>query len=86
MADDFKFGTPLTPDMISKFNASIQPQRMIAESIAAEQNRMMRQAQEVGEQAYQNRKRMQEATAVSYTHLDVYKRQGVMQTVLCGST
>ena len=39
MADDFKFGTPLTPDMISKFNASIQPQRMIAESIAAEQNR-----------------------------------------------
>ena len=27
MADDFKFGTPLTPDMISKFNASIQPQR-----------------------------------------------------------
>ena len=37
MADDFKFGTPLTPDMISKFNASIQPQRMITESIAAEQ-------------------------------------------------
>lgn len=47
--------------MISKFNASIQPQRMFAESIAAEQDRMMRQAQEVGEQAYQNRKRMQEA-------------------------
>ena len=41
MADDFKFGTPFTPDMISKFNASIQPQRMIAESIAAEQDRKM---------------------------------------------
>ena len=61
MADDFKFGTLLTSDMISKFNASIQPQRMFAESIAAEQDRMMRQTQEVGEQAYQNRKRMQEA-------------------------
>ena len=46
MADDFKFGTPLTPDMISKFNASIQPQRMFAESIAAEQERMMRLAAE----------------------------------------
>ena len=46
MADDFKFGTPLTPGMISKFNASIQPQRMFAESIAAEQDRMMRQAQD----------------------------------------
>lgn len=41
MADDFNFGTPLTHDMISKFNASIQPQRMIAESIAAEQDCMM---------------------------------------------
>jgi len=51
MADDFKFGTLLTSDMISKFNASIQPQRMFAESIAAEQDRMMRQTQEVGEQA-----------------------------------
>ena len=47
MADDFKFGTLLTSDMISKFNASIQPQRMFAESIAAEQDRMMRQTQEV---------------------------------------
>lgn len=61
MAEDFKFGNPLTPDMISKFNASIQTQRMLAESIAAEQDRMMHQAQEVGEQAYQNRKQMQEA-------------------------
>ena len=48
MADDFKFGTPLTPDMISKFNYSIQPKRMIAESIASEQDRMMRQSKEVG--------------------------------------
>ena len=71
MADDFKFGTPLTPDMISKFNASIQPQRMIAESIAAEQDRMMRQAQEVGEQAYQNRKRMQEAMERTAHNTDV---------------
>ena len=54
--------------MISKFNASIQPQRMIAESIAAEQNRMMRQAQEVGEQAYQNRKRMQEEATERTAH------------------
>ena len=54
MADDFKFGNSLTPDMIAKINASIQPQRMFAESIAAEQDRMMRQAQEVGEQIYQN--------------------------------
>lgn len=45
MADDFKFGTLLTSDMISKFNASIQPQRMFAESIAAEQDRMMRPSQ-----------------------------------------
>lgn len=71
MADDFKFGTPLTPDMLSKFNASIQPQRMFAESIAAEQNRMMRQAQEVGEQAYQNRKRMQEAMERTAHNTDV---------------
>ena len=71
MADDFKFETPLTPDMISKFNASIQPQRMIAESIAAEQDRMMRQAQEVGEQAYQNRKRMQEAMERTAHNTDV---------------
>lgn len=42
MADDFKFGTPLMPDMISKFNASIQPQRMIAESIVAEQDRIIK--------------------------------------------
>ena len=71
MADDFKFGTPLTHDMISKFNASIQPQRMIAESIVAEQDRMMRQAQEVGEQAYQNRKRMQEAMERTAHNTDV---------------
>lgn len=71
MADDFKFGTPLTPDMILKFNASIQPQRMFAESIAAEQDRMMRQAQEVGEQAYQNRKRMQEAMERTAHNTDV---------------
>ena len=59
------------PDMISKFNASIQPQRMFAESIAAEQDRMMRQAQEVGEQAYQNRKRMQEAMERTAHNTDV---------------
>lgn len=28
MADDFKFGNSLTPDMIAKINASIQPQRV----------------------------------------------------------
>lgn len=61
MADDFKFGNAFTPDVLKNFNANIQPQRMFAESIAAEQERMMRQAQEVGEQAYQNRKKMQEA-------------------------
>ena len=72
MADDFKFGTPLTHDMISKFNASIQLQRMIAESIAAEQDCMMRQvAQEVGEQGYQNRKRMQEAMERTAHNTDV---------------
>ena len=71
MADDFKFETSLTPDMISKFNASIQPQRMFAESIAAEQERMMRQAQEVCEQAYQNRKRMQEAMERTAHNTDV---------------
>ena len=71
MADDFKFGTLLTSDMISKFNASIQPQRMFAESIAAEQDRMMRQTQEVGEQAYQNRKRMQEAMERTAHNTDV---------------
>ncbi|MDD6594878.1 MAG: hypothetical protein PUE27_00015 [Sharpea porci] len=71
MADDFKFGTPLTPDMISKFNAGIQPQRMIAESIAAESDRMIRQAQEVSEQAYQNRKRMQEAMERTAHNTDV---------------
>jgi len=57
--------------MISKFNASIQPQRMFAESIAAEQDRMMRQTQEVGEQAYQNRKRMQEAMERTAHNTDV---------------
>lgn len=61
MADDFKFGNMLTSDMIAKFNASIQPQRIVAESISAEQDRIMKQAQEIGEVAYQNRKRMQEA-------------------------
>ena len=72
MADDFKFGTPLTHDMISKFNASIQLQRMIAESIAAKQDCMMRQvAQEVGEQGYQNRKRMQEAMERTAHNTDV---------------
>lgn len=72
MADDFKFGTPLTHDMISKFNASIQLQRMIAESIAVEQDCMMRQvAQEVGEQGYQNRKRMQEAMERTAHNTDV---------------
>ena len=71
MADDFKFGNSLTPDMIAKINASIQPQRVFAESIAAEQDRMMRQAQEVGEQAYQNRKRMQEAMERTAHNTDV---------------
>ena len=61
MADDFKFENTFTPDMIAKFNASIQPQRIFAESIDAEQDRMIRQAQEVGKQAFQNRKKMQEA-------------------------
>lgn len=61
MEDDFKFGNTLTPDVLAKLNASIQPQRIFAEGIAAEQDRMMRQAQEVGEQAFQNRKKMQEA-------------------------
>lgn len=71
IADDFKFGTPLTHDMISKFNASIQPQRMIAESIAAEQDCMMRQVQEVGEQGYQYRKRVQEAMERTAHNTDV---------------
>ena len=71
MADDFKFGISLTPDMISKFNASIQPQRMFAESIVAERDRMMRQDQEVGEQAYQNRKRMQKAMECTAHNTDV---------------
>lgn len=61
MADDFKFENAFTPDVLKNFNASIQPQRVFAESIAAEQERRMRQIQEVGEQAYQNRKKMQEA-------------------------
>lgn len=61
MAENFKFENVLTPDMIEKFNASIQTQRMFAESMAVEQDRMIRQAQEVGEQAFQNRKKMQEA-------------------------
>lgn len=61
MADDFKFENTLTPDVLAKFNASIQPQIVLAEGIAAEHDRMMRQAQEVGEQAFQNRKKMQEA-------------------------
>lgn len=61
MADDFKFGNTLTPDVLAKLNANIQPQRIFAEGIASEQDRMMRQAQEVGEQAFQNRKKMQEA-------------------------
>ena len=71
MADDFKFGNSLTPDMIAKINASIQPQRMFAESIAAEQDRMMRQAQEVGDQIYQNRQRMQEAMERTAHNTDV---------------
>ena len=71
MADDFKFGNSLTPDMIAKINASIQPQRVFAESIAAEQDRMMRQAQEVGEQIYQNRQRMQEAMERTAHNTDV---------------
>jgi transcriptional regulator len=75
MADDFKFGTPFTPDMISKFNASIQSQKMFAESIAAEQDRRMRQAQEVGEQAYQNRKRMQEAMERTAHNTDVTNKR-----------
>lgn len=61
----------LTPDMIAKINASIQPQRVFAESIAAEQDRMMRQAQEVGEQIYQNRQRMQEAMERTAHNTDV---------------
>ena len=71
MVDDFKFGNSLTPDMVAKFNASIQPQRMFVENIAVEQDRMIRQAQEIGEQAYQNRKRMQEAMESTAHNTDV---------------
>lgn len=71
MADDFKFGNSFTPDMVARFNASIKPQRMFVENIAAEQDRMIRQAQEIGEQAYQNRKRMQEAMERTANNTDV---------------
>lgn len=71
MADDFKFKNNLTPDMISKFNAIIRTQSLFAESIAAEHDRMMRQVQEAGEQAYQNRKRMQEAMERTAHNTDV---------------
>lgn len=36
MADGFKFENPLAPDMIAKINTSIQPQRVLAESITKE--------------------------------------------------
>lgn len=58
MADDFKFGNAFTPEMIKNFNASIQSQGMFAESIAAEQNYMICQAQKTGKQVFQNRKKM----------------------------
>lgn len=44
---------------------------MFAESIAAEHDRMMRQVQEAGEQADQNRKRMQEAMERTAHNTDV---------------
>lgn len=71
MTDDFKFKNNLTPDMISKFNATIRTQGLFVESIAAEHDRMMRQVQEAGEQAYQNRKRMQEAMERTAHNTDV---------------
>lgn len=59
--NDIKFGHPFTPDVLEKFNANTQLQSVFTESIATEQDRMIRQVQEIGEQAYKNRKRMQEA-------------------------